>query len=648
MEEYTIMVVQRLLRFSAVMASAGLALGLVAAPAGAAITPLAAVSTDSSPPVVVSSSVTPASVNPASGPASVTVSVHVTDASGVMPPKIEMYHPVVGQFLPSDAMVLASGTARDGIWKTTVTVPRGTPAGRYKIMWAQYGLQDVFGNFTETPEITQTVTVAPSGTDTEGPMLWSLSDASESELDVTAGPVPVKLTAHITDPAGTLAPTVSLDNFEANQFLQAPMTLIAGDITDGIWEGTINVPPGVVSGLWSLRLSALQDLLGNTSWLSESARDVMIIAGAADTDPPVLVSSSVTPNKVDVSTGPATIVARAHVTDTAGTETPGISLSNGEGQALYAGPMVLTSGDSRDGYWEQEITVPQGTMPGQWEATFELSQDVLNNVDFYTGPVTVPVTVTRSTPVTPAAVLFAGVDGKTTPMYAIPSTTGVDYLVAGKVLTAGKYAGAGTVTVTARARNGYVLAPGSKTTWSASFPAVLAGPVPTITGTRKVGYTLTTVPGTWGPAPVTLRYQWYRSGVAITGATAKAYLLSGLDAGKQISVRVTGSKTGHLPVTKASAATAAITPGSLVAPTPTISGTRRAGYILTANPGTWTTGTTLRYQWYRSGVAIAGATAKTYKLVTADRLDTIKVRVVGSKTGYTTVTRFSASTSRIP
>ena len=641
------MVVLRLLRFSAAMASVGLALGMVAAPAGAAMTPTAAAGTDSSAPVLVGSSVTPSSVDPASGPAHVTVSVHVTDASGVMPPEIAMYHPVVGQFLPSDPMVLASGTARDGIWKTTVTVPRGTPAGRYKVMWTQSGLQDVFGNYIDPPEITQTVMVAASGTDTEGPMLWSLS-ASESELDVTAAPVPVKLTAHITDPAGTVAPVLALNNYDANQYLEGPMTLISGDITDGIWEGTINVPPGVVSGLWSLRTSALQDLLGNTSWMNDNARDVMITAGVPDSEPPALVSSSVSPTRVDVSTGPATIVAKAHITDTAGTQTPGISLSNGEGQARYGGPMVLTAGDSRDGYWEQEITLPQGTMPGQWEATFELPPDVLNNVDYYTGPVTVPITVTRSTPAIPAAVLFTGVDGKTTPTYTIPTTTGVDYLVAGKVLTAGKYAGAGAVTVTARARSGYVLAPGSKTTWSASFPAILAGPVPTITGTRKVGYTLTAVPGSWGPAPVILRYQWYRSGVPMTGATAKTYTLSGADAGKQISVRVTGSKTGHLPVTKASAPTAGITPGTLVAPTPTISGTRRAGYVLTANPGTWTSGTTLRYQWYRSGVAIAGATAKTYKLVTADRFDTIKVRVVGSKAGYTTVTRFSASTSRIP
>jgi hypothetical protein len=176
----------------------------------------------------------------------------------------------------------------------------------------------------------------------------------------------------------------------------------------------------------------------------------------------------------------------------------------------------------------------------------------------------------------------------------------------------------------------------------------LTAPVPTITGTRKVGYALTAVPGTWGPAPVTLRYQWYRSGVAIAGATAKTYTLSGADAGKLISVRVTGSQPGYTTVTKGSAATTGIASGTLVAPTPTITGTKRVGYVLTANPGTWTSGTALRSQWYRSGVAIPGATARTYRLVAADRYDTIKVRVVGSKVGYTSATKFSASTVRVP
>lgn len=56
---------------------------------------------------------------------------------------------------------------------------------------------------------------------------------------------------------------------------------------------------------------------------------------------------------------------------------------------------------------------------------------------------------------------------------------------------------------------------------------------------------------------------------------------------------------------------------------------------------------TLTYQWYRSGVAISGATSSTYKLVTADKGTGIKVKVTGTKTGYTTVAKTSAQTSAI-
>ena len=178
-------------------------------------------------------------------------------------------------------------------------------------------------------------------------------------------------------------------------------------------------------------------------------------------------------------------------------------------------------------------------------------------------------------------------------------------------------------------------------------PGTLTAPVPVISGTRKVGYPLTAAPGTWTPG-TTLKYQWYRSGTAIAGATASKYALAAADLGKAMRVRVTGTKAGYTTVSKDSATTTAVATGSLTAGTPWVSGYPHYGYTLTANPGGWTYGTTLRYQWYRSGVAIAGATAKTYRLVWADRYDTLKVRVVGSKAGYFTVTKYSGSTLRIP
>ncbi|WP_245884711.1 cutinase family protein [Glaciihabitans tibetensis] len=83
-----------------------------------------------------------------------------------------------------------------------------------------------------------------------------------------------------------------------------------------------------------------------------------------------------------------------------------------------------------------------------------------------------------------------------------------------------------------------------------------ATPVPTITGTIRVGQVVTAVPGVWAPAPVSLHYQWSRAGVAIPGATAAAYTLTASDSGKTITVTVTGSKAGFSTVSRTSVARA--------------------------------------------------------------------------------------------
>ena len=183
---------------------------------------------------------------------------------------------------------------------------------------------------------------------------------------------------------------------------------------------------------------------------------------------------------------------------------------------------------------------------------------------------------------------------------------------------------------------------------TATVLGVLTTATPTVSGTVKAGYTLTATPGTWGPAPVTLSHQWNRAGVAITGATASTYTLTGSDTGKAITVTVTGRKTGYAAAAKVSAATVAVVAGTLTAPTPTISGTKAVGSTLTAVPGTWGPApVTLAYQWYRAGVAITGATSSTFALTTTDKGKTLTVRVTGSKTGYTSVARTSAATTAI-
>ncbi|ROS30859.1 carboxypeptidase regulatory-like domain-containing protein [Cellulomonas sp. PhB150] len=182
---------------------------------------------------------------------------------------------------------------------------------------------------------------------------------------------------------------------------------------------------------------------------------------------------------------------------------------------------------------------------------------------------------------------------------------------------------------------------------SVTIGAPLTAATPTITGTLAVGKTLTATAGAWGPAPVTLAYQWYRSGAAIAGATSSTYPLAAADRATTITVKVTGSKPGYVTAARTSAATTAVL-GVLTAPTPTISGTTAVGSKLTLSTGTWGPApVALNYRWYRSGVAISGATATTYTLTASDRGKTITVHVAGRKTGYVSANRSSAATAAI-
>lgn len=209
-------------------------------------------------------------------------------------------------------------------------------------------------------------------------------------------------------------------------------------------------------------------------------------SAASDMTGPVLVSSTVTPKSLNIATGPATVKVAVRLTDRTAVDTPFLVISHdATGQSQGFGAMTLVSGTTRDGTWQQSVTIPKGSATGAW--TVKLF----------------PLTDTRGN-----------------------RSTGFQHLA--------------TLNVTA------------------SLPTLSAIPAPTVSGTAKVGGSLTAVPGTWSPAPVALTYHWYRSGVATTGATSPTYKLTASDVGKSITVRVTGRKTGYATASKTSAPTAAI------------------------------------------------------------------------------------------
>jgi hypothetical protein len=171
---------------------------------------------------------------------------------------------------------------------------------------------------------------------------------------------------------------------------------------------------------------------------------------------------------------------------------------------------------------------------------------------------------------------------------------------------------------------------------------------PAITGTVRVGKTLTAHAGAWGPSGVTLRYQWYAAGAAIKGATTPTLRLAAAQYAKRITVTITGSLAGYATAVATSAATPKVAAGALIAATPTITGTAKVGDTLTAHAGAWgPAGVTLKYQWYAAGQAIKGAAGRTLSLSGAQSGKTITVKVTGSRPGYATTTRTSKPTGRV-
>ncbi|WP_169310129.1 hypothetical protein [Sanguibacter keddieii] len=174
-----------------------------------------------------------------------------------------------------------------------------------------------------------------------------------------------------------------------------------------------------------------------------------------------------------------------------------------------------------------------------------------------------------------------------------------------------------------------------------------SAPVPTVTGTAKVGSTLTAVPGAWSPA-ATFTYQWSVGGTPVAGATRATFVPLAADLGRTITVKVTGTLAGWTPVTRTSVKTAAVAPATFTtAPVPTISGKVRVGSALSAVPGTWSPSATLAYQWRVGGVAVKGATKKTYTPAAGDLGKRITVQVTGTRTGWTTRARTSASSAPV-
>jgi hypothetical protein len=168
---------------------------------------------------------------------------------------------------------------------------------------------------------------------------------------------------------------------------------------------------------------------------------------------------------------------------------------------------------------------------------------------------------------------------------------------------------------------------------------------PTISGTPRVGQTLSASQGEWQGSPTSFFYQWLRcdrSGAscsAIAGAVEPTYRLTPAEIGSRIRVEVVAENAdGDSPAARSAATNVIRIPVPTSTAKPQVSGVAREGQTLSTTTGTWTgSPDAFAYQWKRCAasqcVAIPGATASTYVLSAAEVGTRVRVQVTATNDG---------------
>ena len=159
---------------------------------------------------------------------------------------------------------------------------------------------------------------------------------------------------------------------------------------------------------------------------------------------------------------------------------------------------------------------------------------------------------------------------------------------------------------------------------------------PTVTGTPRVGSTLTAAGAAWKPSGATVTYQWRANGEDLAGATSPTLLLRLAQQDKRISVVATATALGYPTAQTESERTGAVEPGEITnTVAPAIVGEPQVDATLTATAGSWTpTPSRLLYKWFANGEPIPDATTPTLTPVPGLVGKKVTVRVTARKKGY--------------
>jgi len=211
---------------------------------------------DVTKPVVVAWGVSAANVDTSTGAKTETVSARVTDnLSGVKTVQLELDGP--NGVVYSQPATRTAGTALDGTWQATITMPAGAPAGSYAVAATAVDVAGNSNHAVSAPLVTQT-----NAGDVTKPAALSWQVA----YVIHNGVATLTVTGRVIDDfSGVKNVTFEFDGPNSAVYSQ-PATRTAGTALDGTWQAVITIPANAPHGDYHLAITTA-DNAGNSDRL---------------------------------------------------------------------------------------------------------------------------------------------------------------------------------------------------------------------------------------------------------------------------------------------------------------------------------------------------------------------------------------------
>ena len=352
---------------------------------------------DGNAPVIANLTASPSTVDVTSEAATITLTVDITDETGVVIDSF--WKPQLGKtgspsIQAASSWALISGDDKNGTYQATVTVPTTAATGDYTI--SSSFVEDIFENsaskVTNSGAANGGVTVI-SSREANAPVIANLT-ASPSTVDVTSEAATITLTVDITDESGVVIDSSWKPQLgkTGSPSIQAASSwaLISGDDKNGTYQATVTVPTTAATGDYTISSSFVNDIYDNqSSYISGvgAASGGVTIASSREANAPVIANLTASPSTVDITNEAATITLTVDIADESGVVIdspwkPQLG-KTGSPSIQAASSWALISGDDKNGTYQATVTVPTTAATGDYTISSSFVNDIYDNQSSY-------------------------------------------------------------------------------------------------------------------------------------------------------------------------------------------------------------------------------------------------------------------------